>query len=475
MATAAAQNLPPAPSDERELRRVDHTRLRRRLIYGEAESDAARVIDEEVGFLRGSVWGKPDLSANPYLSIWSQVAALYRAEPDVATAPGSEAVSEAVADAGWWTLAGTVQRDTLAMREMIVRLDYDDEAGMLRVRSVFPDMVAAESAPRCPSVPLRVREWVSHPVYEWVQLDADVRDQRAPSYRAVTRDGVDVSEDVLGASYVGEAYPFRDSSGVAILPYVIIHASDSGWLWDPYTMREVVDGSLRLIVYLTYYGHILRNAAWAQRWALGAEPDAAEVVDDEGHVITRKEVPTDPTSLLIMRQIEGLVGQAQVGQWSSPIDPEAVLRAISMYERRVLTLAGLSAPDVTRTEADIRSGYSLAVSRESVREVQRAYEPMFRRADQEIMRVAACMLNRARGTSYSEDPRSYRITYRGLPRSPVDTRAALDEVAALMSMGLASPVDAWLAVHPGATREEALAALQRVQAESALLRQTPTP
>ena len=38
-------------------------------------------------------------------------------------------------------------------------------------------------------------------------------------------------------------------------------------------------------------------------------------------------------------------GQATVGQWTSPADPEALLRSVAMYEKRILTLAGLQPPD----------------------------------------------------------------------------------------------------------------------------------
>ena len=138
-----------------------------------------------------------------------------------------------------------------------------------------------------------------------------------------------------------------------------------------------------------------------------------------------------------------------------------------MYEKRILTLAGLQPPDVTRQEADIRSGYSLAVARDSVREFQRTFEPQFRKGDSLTLALIATLLNRATGTSYSEEPRDYRVQYRGLPRSPAEQAAQLTELSARMAAGLVGPVSAYMEIHPGVMRDEALNAIAHGRLEEA--------
>lgn len=452
----------PIPESLEELQRVEHTRLRRRLLYSCHESDLHELLCQELGNVRKSAWGKPDLTANPYLSLFSQLAVLYTESPETLAPAGSEAVSQAVADSGYWSLAQRIQRDTLALREMVVRIDAD-ETGKVTYRPVFPDMAILESASRYPSVPTRIREAVQDPTYGWVWHDLSISDPGNPFYRVLTTDSKDVTESVLGQRFEGSNYPYRDSSNYPILPYVIYHAAESGYLWDPYTLREIVEGSLNIGVLLTFYKHVVKNAAWAQRWVMGAEPVGAEVTElaDDGSGIdaSRKEVIADPATLLVLRVMEG-VTQAQIGQWTSPADPEGILRSISMYERRICLLAGVQPPDVTRQEADVRSGYSLAVARESIREAQKQFEPSFRKADAELLAKTAILLNRATGSNYAEG--GYRIRYRGLPKSPQEMQAERDQLVGLIEAGLLDKISAYQALHPDLSRQEAEQALDQI-------------
>jgi hypothetical protein len=358
-----------------------------------------------------------------------------------------------------------VQRDTLAFREMLIRVSASP-AGELTYRPVFPDLVEAWSDPSTPGVPYRVREAVASPRYGWEIHDLDLS---GPSYRVTSRDGQDITEAVLGGNFDGAAYPYRLADGTPILPYTLYHAAETGCLWDAYTMREVVEGSLMLGVYLTFYGHILRHASWPQRYIVGASPMGAEVVDGDGgeSAVARREVTADPAVVIEMAPDPNFSGQPIIGQWTTSADPEAVLRSIAMYERRVLTLAGVTAPDVTRTDSDIRSGYSLAVSRESIREAQRAFEPQFRRGDLSTLALSAALLNRATGSSYPESPDAYRIAYRGLPRSPQEMAAQLADLTARQAAGMIGPISAYMELHPDASRADAVIALTLAATERA--------
>jgi len=461
MAMTLQQPSPPAPSDPAERERVSHTALRRRLLYSCHERDLDELMQTQLGRVRKSAWGKPDLTANPYLSLWSQTAMLYSAEPEVVApdAAGEELLG-AVTMAGLWPLMQRVQRDTLALREMAVHVGV--EAGELVYRPVFPDLMEATASKARPSSPVAIREW-RWVDGVWLRFVASIEDPSAPVYRVEDRAGMDVSKDVLGGSFAGDAYPYRGADGAPLLPYVLYHAAETGYLWDPYTLREVVEGSLNIGLLLTYYQHVVRNAAYSQRYVVGVEVDGAEGVTADGVSSARREVVTDPSTLLMLRQAED-ASQPIIGQWSPPVDPESLLRSVSMYERRILTMAGLAPPDVTRQEADVRSGYSLAVARESVREAQRVSEPMFRRGDLELLRVSAAMLGVDRGRPIPGD--GYRINYRGLPPSPIERAAEREQVVALMAAGLLGRVEAYQRLNPGVTEAQASAEVARIAAEN---------
>ena len=459
--------LPPPPKDTAEQMRVEHTRLRRRLLYSQFSTDLDSRIRQAVGNVKADAWKPLDLTANPYLSIWQQTAVLYDVAPLVVTMPDSEMVAAALTECGAWALMQRVQRDTLGLREMLLRVSADAD-GDLVVRPVFPDMVAVEVAATDPSEPVKIKEWLFDPSLGWVRHVYDITNPAAPLYAVFTAAGDDVSAQVLGGNFAGESYPFRLANGSPILPWVLYHASETGCVWDCYTMREVVEGSLMLGVYLTFFGHVLRDASWPQRYVIGARVLGADTVDGEGNTIAgRREVVTDPATLLEMEMDPAFTGQPLVGQWNASADPEKLLTSISMYERRILTLAGIQAPDVTRTDSDIRSGYSLAVSREQVRTLQRVYEPQFRRGDLRLLAVSAALLNRATGSAYAEDESAYRVTYQGLPKSPQEVLAELAEIKARTDAGLLGPVTAYQELNPGTPWPEAFERVVAARMESA--------
>lgn len=465
---SARLSLPlPTLTDMGEIARVDHTRLRRRLLYSEHEADLVQRVRKNIGSVRRAAWGHVDLTANPYLTMWTNAAALYDEAPDV-NAPDAAEMLDQVADVGFWAQQQRVQRDTLALREMLVRVDVDED-GDISFRPVFPDMVTLRAHPRRPSVPIGVVEHIYDETLDaWLRHDIDVREPARPVYVVHDSDGKDVTGDVLGETYTGKDYPYRRADGTPIVPYGLYHAAETGCLFDPFTYREIVEGSLNIGVLLTFYGHLVRNAAWAQRYAVNLEPIGMEATGELGERSRRRQIVTDPATLLLLKRINDAT-EGQVGQWSAPGDPEAVLRSISMYERRIQLIAGFTPPEVTRQEADIRSGYSLAVDREALRERQRVFLPQFRRGDRQVLSIAAALLNRVRGTSYPEDGAAYRVVYQGLPESPAEQRNRLESVTKRRDAGLIGPVTALRELRPELSHEEALAELVKVSTEKAEL------
>ena len=459
----------PPPIDPAEWPRWKHTRLRRRLLYSEHERDLNDRLREQLKHVRADAWGSPDLTANPFLSLWSQMSRLYAESPQITAPEGSEELLVTLEATGVWPLMQRVQRDTLALREMLLRTDphpgltENDPHHLVKI-PVFPDLVEAKVTASNPKDPVAISE-LFEAGGKWYRLQTSIEDPMDPFRRVVdVNSGHDCTEKVFGhKAQGGEAYPYRYADGQPFLNYVTYHAAESGRQWDWSTLREVVEGSLNIGVGMTYYWHIIRNAAWAQRWSVGVEWGGGELGDGDP-VETRRTRVADPATVIEGEpNSEGV--QPSVGQWSSPADPEAVLRSVFMYEDRILVLAGLTPPGVGKQEADIRSGYSLTVQREAAREHQRLYEPMFRRGDQEQMAKDAALLNRANGTNYSENPADYRIAYRGLGPSPVEQRSMRDSLYTDLDRGMVSPEEVYIAIHPGTTMAEASAAL-RFNAES---------
>ena len=425
------------------MRRKEHQRLRWRLMYGLAEEDIRDRLIASVGSTRTAAWGPLDLTANPFLSVWSQAAASYRSEPQVYGPDGSEIYAEALADSGHWSLMQRVQRDTLALREMVVRIDLDEQGNPYTV-PVPPYLVDVDVDPRNPYRALALTE--ERPDPDDPSKCVYVRcDPAARIYMATDEDGRDVSERVLGGNMSGAAYPFVGSSG-PLLPYVTYRAALTGSYWDPYTGRELVETSLQLAVLYSFYMHVCKDASWPQRYAV----DLAPAGEYHGAEASAQGIVTDPATLLMLRNNSPTDASGQVGQWAASSDPESVLRSIQAYERRAID-AALGTANVSRSNSDVRSGFSLAVSRDDQRELQRSYEPVFRRADLELIgKVSALMGGPSDG---------YRIEYSAIPKDPTEKRAELDQLARAIETGLMSRVDAYMQMHPQMSRDDAEAAL----------------
>lgn len=436
---------PSGPVDTTQGQRWSHTRLRRRMLYGGHSEDVHAALRAHVGQVRKEAWGPPDMSANPYLSLWEQTAKLYAEEPLVT---GDDDAVGAAKAAGLWSLMQRVQRDTLGLREMGVRVEVIDGAPVYT--PVFPDLMEGRASASDPGQFVALTETRWTPGVGWTRVTWDAERE---VYEAHDRDGNDVSAEVLGGRFVGDRYPYR-LDGKAIVPVVLYHAAETSTLWDEYAGREIVDGSLTLSVYLTYFGHVLKNCAWAQRYAAGVDVGGAGLEGADGGG-ARREIVTDPSTLLMLSSQEG-GGQMMIGQWAPPIQPDVLMKSIGMYEERLVESAGLRV-DVTRQTADIRSGYSLAVARDSIREAQRSYEPLFERSDTRLLAITGALMGRPSVP--------VRIVYRGLPESPGERRARLDEIAELRAQGLLTRAGAYRMLHPELNDAAIRAALAEIDAE----------
>lgn len=439
---------PPTGRGENAVR-VTHTRARLRLLNGGWERDAKDRIKARLGSVRARALGYPDLSANPFRATCQQAATLYNRppviwHPDDETGEASLLLSSALTQAGVWALMKRVQRNTIGLREMLIRVDTDD-AGLLLVRPVTPDLVEAEPDEDRPERPAALCELRRRMIDGSPRWTRDVLDPRSLSYTVEGLDGEDYSS-VLGAPASGEAYEYRLEDGTAVLPYVLYHAERTGALWDPFEALELVEGTYEVSVLWSFWTHLTRDASWPQRWAIGVKLAGAK--QSGGPSNSADSVETDPAVvvMLVPTEQENSTAIAQVGQWQPGGDPEKLAAAILSYEGRLPGYAGLNPADFTRTSGDPRSGYALALSRDGQREAARSMEPQFREGDSWLCTLCAAQLNRfheRQGTPLGLPEQGWQLAYPGIPESADERKAKRDDVFEQLDRGLMSRVEAY--------------------------------
>lgn len=452
--------------------RVQVSRARRRLLYGQWEQDALERIRARLGAIRKEAVGYPDLSANPFRSVCHQVAVLYDREPRISHPEGKGPVTfltRKLREALWASKMQRVQRDTVGLREMLVRVDVS-EHGKLLIRPVFPDrtdLQASDEEPDQPSVIIEARPRkigrAANPVWTYDELDLN-----EPSYVVRTGDGRDITKNALGSAASGKAYPYRWGTDDPFLPYVLYHATPTGLLWDPFELRELVEATYESCVHWTFWGHCIRDASWPQRWAEGVEIAGTNLSGGPG--APRQSVTTDPTSVLLFRRsASDNGGSPQIGQWSPGADPQSMAESLMVYDQRIASYAGVTDPEFIRRSGDPRSGYALSINRDGQRSASRKFEPQFRAGDEELLCKCAALLNRhAEEHGFSEDedyeelPESgWTIRYPGLPLTPEEQDARRRNVLELLDKGLISRVRAYAELHE-LELEEAKAELEEI-------------
>lgn len=431
-----------------------------------------------MGRIRADYIGDPDLSANVAATLCSQVAQLYHAEPQVKheQSGAAERMQTLLRDAGWTSVMQRVMRDTIGLREHLVRPHVVTDQGQLRleVRSVPPDVVVARQSEVAPSRPSRVAELRRLKVANEVQWVWEVWDSVAGTLH-YSKSDEDGAAPIPGATVVAaEAYPFVAVDGEKLLPYVVYHAARSTRLWDYKFAAELFDVTLTAAVFYTHAGHAFRHASWPQRYIINGKVRSVDTLPDGGENAPpggRREAIADPTVVLeIVPYDDGEGNQTQVsaGQWTSGGDPEMLLRACARYEERAATFVGLSPSDLSRTSGDPRSGYALAVSRSAQREASSHYLPLFAPVDQAFLRLVAVQFNtaaKAAGISERLPETGWTLQYAPLPQSSSERAAEVAEVTDLLERRLISRVDAYARLH-GVTKDQAIAQLATIDQEA---------
>ena len=473
MLTAPAPVAPIAPNPE-DQRRWEHSALRVRMLVGQWTTDLEKAIANHIDPTRAAAWGTPDLSSNIFRSISKQLSVLYDRPPMVDHPDGAEAIAPtltALTDAGLWSLMARTASMVIGCREYGLRVDVS-ETGDLMFRPVSPDRLILGASADRPDVPIYVRELRlrQHPVtaeYQWTWHELDISDPANPVERITAADHTgrpteDLTVTYLGGDRSGEAYPYRDSDNVPYLPFVLYHAERTGKLWDAFESSELVWGSLQVAVFYSLFGHVLRDASWPQRYAIGAVPMGLGV-EGAGGGRNRGAISTDPASLLLF-QAEGDL-QPSLGQFSAGADVSKLLEAVASYEQRIAEFSGVAPADLQRMGGTARSGYAISISNAGKRTAQRRYESAFRAGDLQLLSVCAKLVNRATGSTAPES--GHTIRYQSIPMSPQEKDGQRKDLLEKIEAGIMSKADAYMELHPGIGRVRAIQELHRIRVEEA--------
>lgn len=469
--------------------RILYTRRARRILYGQHERLIVERLVHHLGVDRGDVVAKlVDLSTNTLKRAAASQATLYDVAPTFRSKEGDTTqLAEAFNEAGVWALMPRHQRDVLALRQGLMLCSigqYGDEAPELVTECVAPDMFDVELDP---SNPRRIaRLWVARllPVPDslqpreraergWFWHEYDLRNPAEPAFRVLRSQlsngarKVDAVTDAFAYDLAGGWLKHAvDRDGAPVMPGVKYDAQTITAAFDAWENLGLVEGTCNIGMLKTHWLHAMKSSSWRQKYGINVKvpgTDTDEAGDGRGK---RREVRLDPSILFMLEQGDA-DGQPTVGTFEAPVDPELFLRSIHLYERDIIADSGLRSPSVQKMAGDPRSGQALEVDRDDERKLQARYIPSFGRSDRQLLRVGACMLNRANAgrAGYVEQPeRGFDMRYHGVPKSPTERKLEREHLNDLVDRGQLDPVDMHRELNPGMTEEQAVASLLKIRA-----------
>ena len=422
------------------------------------------------------------MSSNVFKGVCNALSALYVESPAVGVVGAIDGVADQLLESGGiidngglWPLMQRIQLFTIGLREMFLRVDINERRGGILYRPVSPDYVWASAPAGDPMNPdhlweLRLRMG-PHRKLIWTYDRFDLRDLNNPIYevRAVSASGElagDLTEIYLGGDMSGESYPYRDSSGTPVMPYALYHAQLLGdQLFDPFTLAELVAGSLTSAVLHCFLVHICRDCSFPQRYVMGCGIDAGTVYDADG-TSRRIAIASDPASILVFSPDPEMAGAGQpvIGQFSAGGDESKLMQTITLYERKLAQSAGISPASVQKISGDPRSGYAIAMSKSDQRDFQRRFTGPMRRGDLTTMRLSAIIANRFLGHSFPES--GYRIEYSSIPLSPEESKGLRDDIIDKMNNGLLTKIDAIRTLYPDLSDDQAGEYLREIKRQT---------
>lgn len=492
--------VPSMPTDE-DNRRSELTANRHKILDDDFEEIADAYIEEKLGSERKQVLGASDISSNPLSSESRQVSTpgLYGKRPKIRNTSEAAAIliepGGELDRAGWSPKMQSVQYYAHGLGEYFLRIDAPARVGHLTLQPVSPANIWVWCHPDQPDVPVllwwrrpRCRTIEGQPVWTYAWDKYDIGDpaldaegkilringqivwRRPPSFRIEVctkrseNDDVDITEEFApGGPYIGETYPWQDDEMPPFIPLVCYRAYDTGLMWNYLRKRGATRGTLNAVMFMTLLGHAAQSASGRAVIAAGIRPlpaEAAPVPASAGSVTKAA------TSVRSVRLLPGSIayhepmtaGGSMLLQEVGPAgELETLAKFTGDYEIWQAIRAGLNPTDVTRQAANPTSGAALAISAKGRREYSAQVEPLYRKADLELLAKAACIL-RKQGIG-NPPSTGYSIQYHPIAQSPDEASDQRDELDWDLQHDLISEVEAYMRRYPGTTAEDAEAAI----------------
>ncbi len=422
---ASFVNHPPMQSQTtRTKQRWLEAARRVRLLTGEWMHDLEISVLAEVGAQRRRYWGAPDISKNIFRDVVSQLSVLYDSEG--AATHEDEAAVEAMHTrlTLWWAFMREHQRFVEGLRECLLKVDMvptedpDKDADQWKpiFNTITPDLYDIEFDDRNPTKMVKISHWVQRKVDKRVVWTVDVWSLKEgdKAYAIFDDQGNDVSNRFLDAD---QQKGWFDDNG-RYLPFVHYHAAINGKNFNSMYGAELVCMTYKVGVFWTYWGHILKDCSYPARWGLNAR-----LIGTAADEATGTEYVTADANVFMNFKSHGNE-PGSIGQFEPGGDPKSIGESIVMYAAEGLNAWGISQGDNMRVSADPRSGFAIALSRETIREHQAKATPAFRVSDTQTLSLIARMSNEADALDLPVT--GWGITYRGIPPSAQEQAGKLD-------------------------------------------------
>lgn len=445
------------------------------VLYGLHRKEVSERIAADLGVQREEAIGTPDLTVNLLEQVCEWMAVSYQTPPIIVrTGEGADQSAAAVLTdlasmIDLWGLLRKVNRDTLGLRECLVRVGVDTQ-GRVYARAAWPQDVIAVASDDRPDVPVEIAECRRYTIDGKVRDVYEVhsiRDPSAPTHSYHLRAssgtiGEDVTEQVLGGP--AGPYPWLLDDGTPVLPYAWYHAGHPSGLWAPHEWQSLYEATIQTCKLRSFFVHCVQQVSWRQRYAIGLTASAAPIGPGGAPAVA-----ADPSNVLLLHPIDndGASGTpGSVGSFDVGVDLMGLTNSLRDYMHDAVSSVGLPASDILRTGADPRSGLSLAVSREAQREVQSKYVPQFEAGDRQLLPLLAIALRSTDAPVIPADTR-WRTVHQTLALSTEERQRRSAYVRDMRDQKLMLDVEAYLFTHPSATLEEARAALDAIALASA--------
>lgn len=465
--------LPPASKvfPESERVRVERIGARFLLLMEDCDELAEQHISRYISPDRTKGWGPPDVSRNALAHACHQMSnpGQYGRMP---TLTGPNATELTALMKSLWPKKQHAQYLACGLGAVAILTDVDEDL-VPRFSVWAPHDLWAEAAAGDPTVPVvmrRIGVWTAPregDVYVWAEWD--VRDPAAPRFRWVRaldggQLGADVTEQVIGRpALTGADYYWRNAAGAPFLPWSIHRNRDDGTMWNHRRGRAAAVGTLNGMLVSSFALKIARDGTGKSTIVGGLTPNPSHVkmADDGSGVLSVTIEPGD-----VLYHSTNPDEQPFVAAIGGADDLPVLATFANDYDTRVATDLGAVSQDIVRVGANPMSGSALFQMNSAKRAEQQRALPFCLASDLETLHHAAWLAG--------IDPTGTGITYHEIPKSPDELRQEQEADAFEVAQGLASPVDIYMRRHPGLDREQAIAELVRIRAETELFSRPPT-